>query len=81
MPTNCPCPICNAEGFIGLEGCDHTLPERLRAKGEASRRQWADKYRARWYLHYDGTPPHDDDQDYEWTGTQWVPIEVNHDPR
>jgi MoaA/NifB/PqqE/SkfB family radical SAM enzyme len=27
-----PCPICKAEGFVGLEGCDHTLPERLRAK-------------------------------------------------
>jgi len=28
-----PCPICNKEGFIGLEGCEHTLPERLREQG------------------------------------------------
>lgn len=30
------------------------------------------KYGARWYLHYDGVPPEDDDHDYRWTGTQWV---------
>ena len=38
-----------------------------------SKRQWADKYGAQWYLHYDGIPPHDDDQDYEWDGFRWVP--------
>lgn len=35
-------------------------------------RQWADGYGARWYLHYDGRPPHDDDNDYRWDGRQWV---------
>jgi hypothetical protein len=51
-----------------------------------AKRQWADRYGARWYLHYDGTPPHDDDTDYVWTGFQWVPMddladeeEVTHD--
>lgn len=27
----------------------------------------------RWYLHYDGIPPFDDDRDWRWTGHQWVP--------
>jgi hypothetical protein len=35
-------------------------------------RQWADGYGARWYLHRDGTPPRDDDNDYYWTGVQWA---------
>ena len=35
---------------------------------------WADKYGAQWYLHKDGHPPHDDDGDYQWDGTQWVLI-------
>jgi hypothetical protein len=35
-------------------------------------RRWADQYGALWYLHRDGTPPHDDDQDYVWTGVQWA---------
>lgn len=26
-----PCPICTNEGFIGMEGCDHTVLERARA--------------------------------------------------
>lgn len=29
-----------------------------------TKRQWADKYGSRWYLHKDGRPPHDDDNDY-----------------
>lgn len=36
------------------------------------KRQWADKYGAQWYLHYDGKPPHDDDDDYRWDGFQWI---------
>jgi hypothetical protein len=35
------------------------------------KRQWADKYGSRWYLHYDGRPPHDDDNDYVWRNGQW----------
>lgn len=35
-------------------------------------RQWGDRYGSHWYLHYDGTPPRDDDNDYVWTGTQWA---------
>ena len=35
-------------------------------------RQWADKYGAEWYKHYDGTPPVDDPNDYYWTGTHWA---------
>jgi hypothetical protein len=37
-------------------------------------RQWADKYGSQWYKHYDGHPPHDDNNDYEWNGFQWVKI-------
>lgn len=43
------------------------------------KRQWADGYGARWYLHYDGRPPHDDDRDYRWTGSQWVPDDAEED--
>jgi hypothetical protein len=39
------------------------------------KKQWADKYGARWYLHYDGKPPIDDDNDYYWTGLQWAVYE------
>jgi hypothetical protein len=35
-------------------------------------RRWADQYGARWYLHRDGTPPHDDEESYVWTGSQWA---------
>lgn len=24
-----------------------------------------------WYKYYNGVPPEDDDNDYEWSGTQW----------
>jgi len=41
-------------------------------KGDSMKRKWADQYGSRWYLHYDGRPPHDEDQDYYWTGSQWV---------
>lgn len=27
-----------------------------------------------WYKYYQGIPPEDDDNDYEWTGFQWVRI-------
>lgn len=27
--------------------------------------KWVDQYGARWYLHFDGKPPHDDDNDYD----------------
>ena len=37
-------------------------------------RQWADRYGSQWYKHYDGIPPHDDDSDYEWTGSYWVKV-------
>jgi len=40
--------------------------EKIKAK-----RQWADQYGSQWYKHYDGTPPHDDDNDYVWTGAYW----------
>ena len=39
------------------------------------KRQWADKYGSRWYLHYDGKPPHDDNDDYGWNGSQWVKMD------
>jgi hypothetical protein len=42
-------------------------------------RQWADDYGSRWYLHYDGHPPDDDDRDYQWTGAQWVPDDEEED--
>lgn len=35
-------------------------------------RQWSDKYGAQWYLHWDGIPPQDDDNDYCWNGSEWV---------
>jgi len=35
-------------------------------------RQLSDRYGPRWYLHYDGVPPVDDDNDYYWTGVQWA---------
>lgn len=28
-----PCPICIREGFKGMGGCDHTVPERAEASG------------------------------------------------
>ena len=40
-----------------------------------SNRQWADQYGPQWYLHRDGTPPHDSDDDYYWTGVQWAVLE------
>lgn len=36
------------------------------------KKQWADRYGAQWYLHYDGIPPIDDYNDYTWNGFQWV---------
>ncbi len=36
------------------------------------KQQWADKYGSRWYLHRDGRPPHDDEDDYRWNGFRWV---------
>jgi len=38
------------------------------------KRQWADQYGSKWYLHKDGTPPRDDDHDYFWHRDlqQWV---------
>lgn len=36
------------------------------------KRQWADKYGSRWYLHRDGKPPHDDDNSYRWHNGQWT---------
>lgn len=43
------------------------------------KRQWADKYGSQWYLHYDGHPPHDDENDYFWTGHQWAVEDDNLD--
>ena len=42
-----------------------------------NKRQWADQYGSQWYRHYDGRPPHDDDNDYEWTGSHWQIIWYN----
>lgn len=42
-------------------------------------RQWADQYGPRWYLHYDGRPPFDDDQDYRWNGFQWEVIDYDYE--
>jgi hypothetical protein len=39
------------------------------------KRQWADQYGARWYLHRDGRPPHDDDDDYVWKHNQWTRVD------
>ena len=36
------------------------------------KRQWADKYGSQWYKHYDGKPPHDEEEDYYWDGFYWV---------
>lgn len=44
-----------------------------------ARRQWADGYGSRWYLHRDGRPPHDDDNDYVWRGSQWVRMDDEED--
>lgn len=27
-----------------------------------------------WYKYYTGVPPEDDDNDYEWNGSEWAPI-------
>lgn len=27
-----------------------------------------------WYKYYDGVPPEDDDDDYEWSGFQWCKV-------
>lgn len=45
------------------------------------RRQWADQYGSRWYLHHDGTPPHDDDHDYIWHKQlrRWVRADMYED--
>lgn len=39
------------------------------------KRQWADQYGSQWYKHYDGKPPHDDDNDYRWDGFSWSKID------
>lgn len=48
-------------------------------ENKMAKRQWADQYGARWYLHRDGTPPHDDDTDYVWKHGQWVPLDLYED--
>lgn len=43
------------------------------------KKQWSDGYKAQWYLHYDGRPPIDDDNDYLWNGFQWIPLDADED--
>lgn len=31
-------------------------------------------YGTNWYKYRNGMPPEDDDNDYEWSGSQWNPI-------
>ena len=42
---------------------------------KSSHHQWADGYGSRWYLHRDGRPPSDDDNDYCWNGVQWARLD------
>ena len=32
------------------------------------------QYGTDWYKYYDGVPPEDDPDDYEWSGFQWCKV-------